>query len=368
MKTDRLRKLNSILTTSGLDAIALNPGSALFYLTGLDFHLMERPVVLLVTANSAPIIILPGFESGRLEDSPIKYKVYTYGDNPQTWEEAFNRACQSIDLKNKKIGVEPTRLRFLELSFLQNAMPGTGFVDGASWLEKLRLCKDTDEISAMRKAVEIAETAFKATIPLIEAGISEKELAAELSIQMLRAGSGPDFPFHPIVSSGPNSANPHAAPSSRTISSGDLVVIDWGAAYQGYFSDLTRTLAVGKVDDELIQIAKIVLQANTAARQKAGPGIPAGQVDQAARDVIVKAGYGDFFTHRTGHGLGLEAHEPPYLFSENQVALEVGNTHSIEPGIYLPGRGGVRIEDDIVITSNGAESLSNLPRELWFIK
>jgi Xaa-Pro dipeptidase len=143
-----------------------------------------------------------------------------------------------------------------------------------------------------------------------------------------------------------------------------LLVIDWGAAYNGYFSDLTRTLAVGEIEPEFQRIFEIVRQANATARAVARSGITAGEVDKAARDLITKAGYGKYFTHRVGHGLGMEAHEEPYMFLENEYILEPGNTFTIEPGIYLPGRGGVRIEDDIVITNEGSESLSDFNRTL----
>jgi Xaa-Pro dipeptidase len=183
-------------------------------------------------------------------------------------------------------------------------------------------------------------------------------------LQLLRAGSDPEFAFTPIVSSGPNGANPHASPSDRKLQAGDLLVIDWGATYSGYVSDITRTFAIGPVDEEYRHIHDIVVQANAAGRRTARPGIPSGEVDRAARNVIEQAGYGKYFTHRTGHGLGMEGHEHPYIYAENERPLEAGMAFTVEPGIYLPGRNGVRIEDDVVITENGAESLSDFSREL----
>jgi Xaa-Pro dipeptidase len=224
--------------------------------------------------------------------------------------------------------------------------------------------KDDYEIDCMRQAVVIAQKALEATIPSIKAGVSEKQIAAELTINLFKAGSDPEFPFSPIVSGGPNSANPHASPSERVLAPGDLLVIDWGAMFQGYASDLTRTFAIGEIEAEFKQIAEIVLQANTAARKAARPGLTAGEVDQAARKVIEQAGYGKFFIHRTGHGLGMEAHEPPYMRSGNNQVLDLGMTFTIEPGIYLPDRGGVRIEDNMVIVAGQAQSLSDFPREL----
>ena len=196
---------------------------------------------------------------------------------------------------------------------------------------------------------------------------SEKEIASELVVNLLRGGSESDLPFAPIIAGGPNSANPHAVPTDRKLSAGDLLVIDWGAAYNGYFSDLTRTFAIGQVDAELQQIYQIVKSANEMGRSTGKPGISAGKVDEAARSVIDAAGYGKFFTHRTGHGLGMEAHEAPYMFGENKQLLTPGMVYTIEPGIYLPGHGGVRIEDNIVVTTTGCETLSDYPREFTIL-
>ena len=219
----------------------------------------------------------------------------------------------------------------------------------------------------MRRAVEIAQDALEATIPSFKIEMTEKALAGELVIQLLRHGSDPELPFAPIVSSGPNAANPHASPGDRKLQPGDLLVIDWGAAYEGYISDLTRTFAVGEVAEEYRKIHKLVQEANAAGRAAAKPGVPCAAVDKAARDVIDRSGYGEYFTHRTGHGIGMEGHEEPYMRGDNMQILEPGMAFTVEPGIYLPGRNGVRIEDNVVITENGAEVLSDMPRELRIV-
>ena len=195
-------------------------------------------------------------------------------------------------------------------------------------------------------------------------GMTEKELSSELVMQLLKHGSESELPFAPIVSAGPNSANPHASPTQRKIQAGDLLVVDWGAAYDGYISDLTRTFAVGEVDEEYKNIHKIVQESNAAGRAAAKPGVPCANVDIAARDVIEKAGYGKYFTHRTGHGIGMEGHEAPYMRGDNMQLLEPGMAFTVEPGIYLTGRNGVRIEDNLVITNDGADCLSDMPREI----
>jgi Xaa-Pro dipeptidase len=194
--------------------------------------------------------------------------------------------------------------------------------------------------------------------------MTEKEVASELVMQLFKHGSEPEMPFFPIVSGGPNAANPHASPSDRKLQTGDLLVIDWGAAHAGYISDLTRTFAVGEVDAEYENIHKIVQAANAAGRAAGKPGVPCAAVDKATRDVIEQAGYGVYFTHRTGHGIGMEGHEEPYMRGDNMQLLEPGMAYTVEPGIYLPGRNGVRIEDNVVVTETGTECLSDMPRQI----
>ena len=224
--------------------------------------------------------------------------------------------------------------------------------------------KDASEASAIRTAVHIAQDALEASLPAVRLGMTEREFAAELTLQLLRHGSDPAMPFSPIVSSGPNSANPHASPSDRPFKPGDLLVVDWGAAHLGYISDLTRTFAIGEVESEFKHIAQLTSQANAAGREACRPGVTAESVDQSARGVIEAGGYGKFFFHRTGHGIGMEGHEEPYIRAGNRLVLEPGMSFTVEPGIYLPGRGGVRVEDNVIITVDGAECFSNLPRQL----
>jgi Xaa-Pro dipeptidase len=360
----RLAKLAEQLTTSGLDAVSLNPSPTLTYLTGLSFHLMERPVVLLYMPGKDPVLVLPELEKLKLGHLAYPAQGFTYGENPAEWDAVFRQAIQSLGLDGKRIGVEPRALRLLEFRHVKAGAPEADYPDASDALAALRICKDADEIANMRKAVQIAQNALEATIPLIKVGMTEKELAAELTVQLLRNGSQPEMPFSPIVSGGPNSANPHASPSDRKLQPGDLLVVDWGAISDGYISDLTRTFAVGEVDEEYQKIHKIVQEANAAGRAAGKPGVPCAEVDKAARAVIEKSGYGVYFTHRTGHGIGMEGHEEPYMRGDNLKLLQPGMTYTVEPGIYLPERNGVRIEDNMVVTETGAESLSDMPREI----
>lgn len=357
-------RLAESLGQHGLEALALNPGPTLTYLTGLHFHLMERPVVAVFTADAPPVLVLPELEMLKVKALPYEVKAFPYGENPSEWEAVFRSALGLLGLDGKRIGVEPRALRLLEFRYLQAGAPAAAFPDASEVVSRLRVRKDADEVAAMRKAVQIAQSALEAALPLIKVGMTEKELAGELVMQLLQHGSQSEMPFAPIVSAGPNSANPHASPTDRLLQPGDLLVVDWGAAFDGYISDLTRTFAVGEVEAEYAEIHRIVQEANAAGRAAAKPGVSCAAVDLAARTVIERAGYGQYFTHRTGHGIGMEGHEDPYMRGDNQQVLEPGMAFTVEPGIYLPGRNGVRIEDNVVITEAGAECLSDMPREI----
>jgi len=367
MTKARIEHLKELMTRYKIDTIALNPGPTLTYLTGLEFHLMERPTVMLYQKGHKPFMILPKLESAKLAAADLSMHSVTYNDDPSTWQEAFRAAFKHMNLEGVRIGLEATRMRYMEMNYLQTAAPTARFVSADQVFGELRVYKDENEIKYMRRAVEIAQQALREILPLIKPGITESEIAAELTIAMLRAGSDPELPFSPIVAGGPNSANPHATPTGRALEPGDLLVIDWGARVNGYCSDLTRTFAIGKSDPELERIYETVLQANTAGRAAGKPGLAASEVDRASRDVIDQAGFSEFFTHRTGHGLGMEAHEAPYISSANADLLEEGMTYTVEPGIYLPDKGGVRIEDNVLVTAEGTETLSDYPRELTIL-
>lgn len=364
MIKSRLDKLTASLRTSNLDAVILNPGPTLKYLSGLNFHLMERPVVLFITPDKDPVLVLPELELPKVDLFPYKVQPIAYGEKPSEWDQAFRQAAQALVLDGRRIGVEPRQLRLMEFRHVKAGAPEADFPDASDVLAELRLKKDQAEVDAMRKAVQIAQSALEAVIPQIKIGMTERELASELMMQLFRHGSEADIPFAPIVCAGPNSANPHATPGGRKLQAGDLLVVDWGATYDGYISDLTRTFVVGEVDDEYKKIHQIVQDSNAAGRAAAKPGVSCAEVDKAARDVIEKAGYGKYFTHRTGHGIGMESHEGPYIRGDNMQLLEPGMTFTVEPGIYLNGRNGARVEDNMVVTADGAESLSDMPREI----
>ncbi len=368
--TKRQNKLKELLSNSGFDALALNPGPSMYYLTGLHFHLSERPIVAIFPLEKPNIIILPELEAPKIKGLDIEIEAIDYGEDPHTWPGIFRDAIIGLDLVNDaRIGIEDRRMRVLELRLLKESIPDQNKILTANELiTELRIIKDNNEIEAMRKAVDIAEHALTATIGMIYSGVSEQEVASELTLHLLRSGSQPELPFFPIVSSGPNSANPHATPSERILTPGDMLVIDWGATYNGYISDITRSFAIGYISQEFEKIHQVVLDANTAGREAVQSGLKAEQIDEAARNQIAQAGYGQFFIHRTGHGIGIEGHEPPYIRQGNQRLLSPGMTFTIEPGIYLPEENGVRIEDDVLVTEDGGQSLTTIKRELTVIE
>ena len=361
---DRQKQLKQSLIEHNLTAVALNPGPDLTYFTGLNFHLMERPIIGIFLSEGSPVIILPELEQAKLSGLEYEIRPFLYSEDQSSWSNVIKEALTEAGLKTGKLGVIPRRLRLLELQYLEVASPKMEIISAQHMISSHRMVKGDYEIGLMQEAARIAECALTAMLPAIKPGVTEKDIASKLVSRLLHHGSDPQLPFFPIVAFGPNTANPHAAPTNQELKLGDLVLIDWGANIDGYFSDITRTFAIGDIHPELEQIAEFVMEANAAGRSAVKAGITANEVDLAARKVIDKAGYGEYFIHRTGHGLGREAHEEPYISQYDQTILEPGMTFTIEPGIYLPNRGGVRIEDDVVVTKDGCISLTHQPREL----
>jgi Xaa-Pro dipeptidase len=363
MNEKRLEQLTQQVLAHGLDGIALVPGPNMLYLSGIHAHVSERPIVLFIPADDEPAIIIPTLEASKAQAAGVaEDRIFAWSDD-EGYTGAFQHACAHLELSDYLLGVEALYMRVLELELLHRYAPGLTTAHVEPIMATLRTVKDATELQAMDEAVAVAERAMQKLLPKIKIGQTEKQIAIMLSQEMVEAGAEA-LAFSPIVSAGPNGASPHAVPTDRPIQAGDLLVIDWGAVVDEYPSDITRTFAVGKVDAELERICQVVKEANEAGRMAARPGATGRDVDRAARRVIEQAGYGPHFFHRTGHGLGLEVHEPPYIIEGNTVPLNVGNTFTIEPGIYLAGRGGVRIEDNVVITPRGQRTLTSLPREL----
>lgn len=366
MKTGRIHRLAQAARVKGMDALALMPGANLHYLTGLSLHLSERVALALVPTDGRDMaLVLPALEQPRAQSEfaggvPVQW--FPWGDDEGPIN-ALRRAAAG--LIGRTIGVEYTAMRVLELRALEE-VAGIHSVDATDVLASLRMHKDEDEIAIMREAVRIVETGLRIAIESIKPGRTEREIAAIWEEVMRDEGAeGPSFAT--IVASGPNSANPHHTTGDRRIAEGDLVILDGGARYRGYCSDITRTVAVGSLSTAQQELYAAVQAANEAGFQASRPGASGASIDRAARAVIEDAELGQYFIHRTGHGLGMEIHEPPYISSVNRQALASGTVFTIEPGAYVPGLGGVRIEDDVLLTPGGAERLTTFDRSLRIV-
>ncbi len=265
----------------------------------------------------------------------------------------------------KTLGIEEDYLTHGEFLQFQTSLKAELLPMQAA-ISAFRQVKEPWEVEKMRRAQEITDKTFGELLPLIHVGMTEKELAAEL-IHLLYKNGADGLSFQPVVVSGPNTSLPHGVPGERKLEYGDFVTMDFGCTVEGYCSDMTRTVALGFVSEEMAKVYDIVLQAQLAGLAATKAGITGKEADAAARDVIEKAGYGDYFGHSYGHSVGLEIHEAPNCSPSNEKALEAGVVCSAEPGIYLPGKFGVRIEDVVVITADGCEILTKSPKNLLII-
>ena len=270
---------------------------------------------------------------------------------------------QGLLSDNAKIGFESSHISYASYSILKNTFSNIEWTETTGSVELIAAIKDKDEISSLKTAIEITDKVFDDIVPLIKEGVTENKIAATMSYQFKEHGAEGDS-YDPIVASGWRSALPHATPTDKAFEKGDFVVMDFGALYNGYHADMTRTIVIGQATDKHKEIYQIVLDSQLAGIQKAKAGITGAAVDQACRDIIKNAGYGDFFNHSTGHGLGLEVHTHPRLSSFNKEPLLENYVVTIEPGIYLPKWGGVRIEDDCWIQVDQCLPLNTSPKEL----
>ncbi len=354
------RLLGSIRATerAGLDALLVTPSADLIYLCGYDAPPFERLTCLVLRPGADPVLLVPELERPRATASPagerIELAAWRDGDDPYA-------ALAALLPRTARIAVTDTAWAVHLLGF-QRAVPGAEWSAGSSVVSSLRVRKDPQELELLSRAARGADEAFRRLCDQRMDGLREEEVAA--SLDSLLRQFGHDTVEFTIVASGPNGASPHHEPGARPIRAGEGVVLDFGGTVGGYCSDISRTVVVERPPRGFSHVYDVVREAQEAAFQAVRPGVAAEEVDAAAREIIAMAGYADRFVHRTGHGIGLEVHEPPYLVSGNRQALEPGMCFSIEPGIYLEGRFGVRIEDIVTVTETGAQRLNRATRDL----
>ncbi len=358
---DRLGRATAESERQGFAAVIVAPSPDMAYLTGYDPIPFERPSLLVLRPGAAPVMLVPELERPLAKASPVGESIELIG-----WNDGVDpyEAAARILPHGGRVAVAD-RLWSRHLLGLQQILPRVSFSSASSVLSRLRAVKDADELAALSRAGRAADETFRQIVTTTFMGRREEEIAADLADLLVSNGhSRADFT---IVASGPNSASPHHEPTGRSILPHDIVVMDFGGALAGYFSDTTRTVAVGEPPEGFEPVYEIVAEAQEAAFRSVRPGVQAQEVDRVARRIVEDAGYGARFIHRTGHGIGREVHEPPYLVEGDETPLLVGTTFSIEPGIYLEGAFGARIEDIVAVTPEGAERLNRSTRELQVV-
>ncbi|MEM2341528.1 MAG: Xaa-Pro peptidase family protein [Candidatus Bathyarchaeia archaeon] len=360
----RVEKLREIAEEYDIDGFFIVSEPNLRYFTGFSTLAIERLIALIISTKPAePILVIPKLEEEKAKKLSFFRDIRTYTDDEEPIR-IVSEVIKELNLTEAVLGIEDS-LPFKFYRMIREAAPSLKIKGASAIFEKLRSIKTRGEIEAISRAAEIAVRGIKAGIESIKVGMSEFSIALEIEREIIESG-GETMPFC-LVLSGENSSLPHGNTSSRKIGKGDAVVIDIGVTYRGYYADITRTVFVGEISGEQRKVYDAVLRAQEEAINSVKPGIKACEIDRAAREIIREAGYGEFFTYRTGHGLGLEVHEEPYITQTNETILKPGMVFTIEPGIYLHGSFGVRIEDDVVVTEDGNEVLIKMRKDLLII-
>lgn len=360
----RLNVIREKMKERNLDGLVLFPSSNQYYVTGFRTFPGERLLLTIIPTCGEPFFIAPMlYESQVRKESWIK-DIITWSDEDKPYE-ILKKAMDQRGMNKGKFAVDDN-LYAVQLLSMINALPEIEFLPMGDLLGSLRFLKSNEEIDKLREAGRIVDEVVEEVRKNARPGLTEIEIAAMMEFEMRKRGSeGPSF--ETIVGSGPNSALPHYNAGERRVNPGEFMVLDFGAIYRGYCSDTTRTLCMGEPTAKMKEVYNVVKEAQEIGVRTVKPGIKAKEVDAAVRKHITDKGYGKYFTHRTGHGLGLEVHEEPYISGISESILKPGMVFSIEPGIYLNGEFGVRIEDIVVVTEDGCERLNNYPRELTVI-
>ena len=355
----RLDRAQDVLKDRGIDQLLLGPSADLTYLTGIDAHVSERLNLLVLPAEGDITMVVPALEAPLIHDGSGRVSLKTWGDadNPADLAAGIIGEAGNIAVGNK-----------LWASFLLRLQGRveSAWQEGDAILRELRMVKDAEEIAALDEAGRLTDEAW---LLFVKSGpiSGMTELQALKKLIDISEETGLTTPAG-IIGSGPNSASPHHGGNERVIQAGDAMIFDWGGTIDGYYSDVTRSAHIGQPSEEYRKVYAIVDDANQATLDVVKPGVELQELDRAARNLITDAGYGEYFVHRVGHGLGLEVHEEPYLVEGNTMPMQEGMVFSDEPGIYIPDRFGVRIEDAVVCEANGGRRLNTSTHELFILE
>lgn len=361
---DRLGRTAAEAADRGVDALLITPSPDYTYLLGYGAPALERLTCLIVPADGEPALVLP-----RLEEPLARHELGELADDLTLvpWDETDDpiRLVQTIVAGARRVAVQDQMWARFALR-LRAALDPTELVEAGPTMGALRRIKSSEEVERLRAAASAADAAMRAILGERLSGRTEAEVSRHVRGLLLEAGH--DEAGFAIVASGPNAASPHHVAGDRLIEIGDAVVLDIGGSRAGYSSDTSRTAFVGEPDPEFAALHAVLREAQSAACEAVQPGVPCSEIDGVARRIIDEAGYGEAFIHRTGHGIGMETHEDPYIVSSNPEPLREGHAFSVEPGIYLKDRWGARIEDIVVCTDAGGERLNTTSTELYVVE
>lgn len=343
------------MAAAGIDAVAVEPGAALVYLAGLSWGRSERPLLLILRADRSAFVLCPAFEQRSVAERCAELPLVPWREHDDPFAVALRHAPW---LARAQLAIEPSMRAFV-VAGMRRACPQAQLRDD-DVIGPVRLHKQPAELARLRRANEATQAAIAAVAERVHVGVQESQVAAWMHAALVAAGLTDPWALALV---GPNASFPHGSGATRSVAAGDVVLVDTGASLHGYRSDITRTWVVGEPSDALTRAYAAASAAQRAALATIRPGVTAASVDAAARAVMLEAGYGGddrYFTHRLGHGIGLEVHEPPYLVGGNQQVLAIGMTMSDEPGIYVPGSFGVRTEDIVLVTADGVDVFGEL--------
>jgi Xaa-Pro dipeptidase len=365
MSNARIQELTNWMKTEDISASLITSKGNVFYLSKFYTDPHERLVAILVFANEAPIIVVPNMEKEQVKAVGWDHEIIGYSDTDNPWalvKEAVVHRSINID----KLALEKEHVIYERIEKINEVFETPQLVSVEEKLQELRILKDEQEISLMKEAAKLADFGVEIGVGAIKEGKTELEILATIEYELKKKGIL-EMSFSTMVLTGEKTAAPHGKPGLTMLRRGDLILFDLGVVFNGYCSDITRTVALGEVNERQREIYETVLNAEVSALNICKPGEIIGNIDKTARTIITDKGYGEYFTHRIGHGLGIGVHEYPSMTATNTRVLEAGMTFTIEPGIYIPGVGGVRIEDDVLITETGFESLTSYPKELQIV-
>lgn len=362
MNSEKINQLTNWLNDQNISGAIITNYHSVAYLSGFESDPIERVLALVLLADHEPFLFGPALEVNSMKESGWQYEAFGYEDQENPWSKLA--AHIQAATHGTFFAVEADNMTIARLNLLQAAFPAAQFItDITDQINKLRLIKTPAEIEHMKAAGRDADRAFEIGFQALKEGVSELAVAAELEYQLKKSGVV-GMSFETLVQFGDHAADPHGSTSSRTLSAGEMALFDLGTMTEGYASDATRTVAFGPVSDEAKRIHAVTLEAQLAAQSQAKVGMTASELDAVARDIITKAGYGEYFNHRLGHGLGSSVHEFPSIMAGNDMTLEEGMVFSIEPGIYVPGVAGVRIEDSGYMSRDGFVPYTHTSKEL----